>query len=79
VSKTQKLLQEALALPVDARGRLAAKLIESIDGPAEPGAAASWDAEVDRRLDAMDAGVAKSVSWRSVERELLKRRGARRR
>lgn len=36
-------------------------------------AEASWVAEIDRRLDALDSGRAKTVSWRAVEQGLLKR------
>jgi putative addiction module component (TIGR02574 family) len=79
MSKAERLLQEALELPPRSRGRLAASLIQSLDERSDPDAEASWTAEIDRRLDDLDAGKAKTVPWRKVERGLLKRRRAARR
>lgn len=80
MTKAARLLQDALELPPEARGRLAASLIDSLDGRVDPDAEASWDAEVDRRLDVLDAGQAQTVPWSRVEQGLLKRRrGSRRR
>ena len=76
MSKAQRLLQEALGLPPKTRGRLAASLIDSLDDRVDSDAAASWHAEMDRRLDALDAGKAKTVSWRKVEQGLLTPRRA---
>ena len=78
MSKAERLLQEALGLPTRARGRLAASLIDSLDTRMDPDAADSWAAEIDRRLDAIDSGVAKTIPWRKVEQG-LKRRASRRR
>ncbi len=48
--QTEKLLGEALKLPTPDRARLAAELIASVDGGAEPEAEAAWAAEIDRRV-----------------------------
>lgn len=48
--QTEKLLREALKLPTPDRARLAAELIASVDGGAEPEAEAAWAAEIDRRV-----------------------------
>lgn len=82
MAKVARLLREALELPSRARGRIAATLIDSLDGPTDPDAEASWEREIDRRLDALEAGRAVTVRWRKVEQGLLKpqrRRVARRR
>ena len=53
----EKLLQEALALPEDARVDLAEALLESVDpGPADEGADAAWSAEARRRLEEVRTG-----------------------
>lgn len=72
MTKVARLLQEALELPPRARGRIAATLIDSLDGRADPDAEVSWQSEIDRRLDALDAGRANTVPWRKVEKGLLK-------
>ena len=74
MSKTERLLQEALELRPGARGRIAAGLIDSLDGRVDRDAEASWGREIDRRLDALDAGRAKTVPWSKVEKGLLNRR-----
>jgi putative addiction module component (TIGR02574 family) len=71
-AKAHRLLHEALELPPKARGDLAASLIDSLDDAADPSAEKAWAAEVDRRLDALDSGKAKTVPWSQVEKGLLK-------
>ena len=78
--KAQRLLQEALDLPPKARGDLAASLIDSLDEGTDRGVERAWAAEIDRRLDALESGKAKTVPWSQVEKGLLKRqRDAKRR
>jgi putative addiction module component (TIGR02574 family) len=80
MTKARKLLDAALELPPRARGRLAATLIESLDGPPDDDAAASWDREIDRRLSALEAGTARTVPWAEVDRGFqATRRGSRQR
>jgi putative addiction module component (TIGR02574 family) len=53
---------EALALSEEDRGKLAEKLVESLDGAVEPTADEAWAAEIQRRLARIEAGQAKSIS-----------------
>ena len=50
-----KLLHEALALSTEERMDLAAELLASVDGPADPAWEAAWQAEIDRRVTEADA------------------------
>ena len=80
MTKARKLLGAALELPPRARGRLIGSLIDSLDGPPDADAAASWDREVNRRLNALDAGKAPTVPWAEVDRGFrARRRGSRQR
>ena len=47
---TQAVLADALRLDSAARAELAAELLASLDGPADPDAERAWDAEIDRRI-----------------------------
>lgn len=71
------VLAEALRLDDDARAELASELLASLDGPAEPDAAAAWDAEIDRRIEAIEAGRIALEPWddvrRRIERDILGR------
>jgi putative addiction module component (TIGR02574 family) len=71
------VLADALRLEPDARAEVAAELLASLDGPIDPDAEAAWDAEIDRRIEAIDAGTIGLESWsdvkRRIERDILGR------
>ncbi len=71
------VLADALRLDDDSRAELAAELLASLDGPADPDAAAAWDAEIDRRIAAIEAGRVALEPWddvrRRIERDILRR------
>ena len=73
----QAVLADALRLDLDACAELAAELLASLDGPADPDAEAAWTAEIERRVAAIEAGTAKLESWKDVkdriEKEILGR------
>ncbi len=73
----QTVLADALRLEPDARAAVAAELLASLDGPVDPDAEAAWDAEIDRRVEAIDAGAITLESWsdvkRRIERDILGR------
>lgn len=80
MTKARKLLDAALELPPRTRGRLIGSLIDSLDGPPDADAAATWDREISRRLNALDAGKAPTVPWTEVDRGFrARRRGSRQR
>jgi putative addiction module component (TIGR02574 family) len=53
-----EVFDAALALPLDERGELARKLIESLDVPFDDpeDVEAEWNAEIERRLAGIDSG-----------------------
>lgn len=67
-----KLREEALRLPADARARLAAELLKSLDNeeelldPQEHDAA--WGPEIEERLRAVDTGEVQPVRWAEARR-----------
>ena len=71
------VLADALRLDEHARAELAAELLASLDGPADPDAEAQWAAEIERRVAAIEAGTAVLESWnevrRRIERDILGR------
>jgi putative addiction module component (TIGR02574 family) len=61
-----KVRDEALSLPAEARARLAADLLRSLDDDDELDPAAheaAWADEIAERLRAVDAGEVKPVPW----------------
>ncbi|MBI4467810.1 MAG: addiction module protein [Acidobacteria bacterium] len=66
----ESALADALRLDAKARAELAAQLLASLNGPADPDAATAWDEEIQRRVDAREAGTEKLESWESVKRRI---------
>ena len=66
------VLADALRLDDDARAELAAELVASLDGPADPDAESAWDAEIERRIAAIEAGTIPLEPWDHVRRRIEK-------
>jgi putative addiction module component (TIGR02574 family) len=68
-----EVLREALALPPEARAALIDSLIESLDPTIEEGAEEAWRREIEARLEQIDRGAVKLVSWRDARQRLRDR------
>lgn len=69
---TEAVLAEALRLGRTERTVLATELLASLDGPADPGAQAEWEVEVQRRVHAIDDGTLELEPWDDVKRRISK-------
>ena len=71
----------ALALDPADRLRLAAELIDSVEGPANPAWEAAWTTEIGRRSAAADnreaAGEPRGVEWSAARAQVLRRLASR--
>ncbi len=56
-----EILDAALALPEADRGKIADKLVESLDGDLDPDAESAWADEIERRLAGIEAGQSKTL------------------
>lgn len=68
---TQVVLADALRLDADARAELVAELLASLDGPADADAESAWDAEIERRIQAIESEI-RLEPWESVKRRIEK-------
>ena len=66
------VLAEALRLGEHERAELAAEVLASLDGPADADADAAWEAEIRRRIAAIDAGEIELEPWDAVKRRIEK-------
>ena len=57
-----EVTEAALALSEDERGRLADRLVQSLDGDLDPDAETTWVTEIERRLARIEAGQASKIS-----------------
>ena len=67
---TNDVLADALRLEPDSRAEVAAELLASLDGPTDSDAEAAWDAEIERRIAAIEAGTVRLEPWSEVERRI---------
>ncbi len=68
----ETLLQEAIKLDVTERAELAAELLASLDGEPEEEVEAAWAAEIQRRIERIEAGEEKLIPWDDVKRRIEK-------
>ena len=68
----EAVLADALRLDVEASAELAAELLASLDGPADPDAEAAWEVEIARRVAAIEAGTVQLEPWDDVKRRIEK-------
>ena len=71
------VLADALRLGEDERAELAAEILASLDGPADPDAELAWADEIRRRIASIESGAATLEPWdvvkRRIEKEILGR------
>jgi putative addiction module component (TIGR02574 family) len=72
-----KILTEALALSPDERMELAAELLASVDGPADPDWEQAWQVELDRRAAASDVSDKPAAEWSEVRARVLSKLASR--
>ena len=65
------LLAEALQLSAEERAALAGQLIESLDQGIDDDAEAEWSVEIQRRLQRLDDGLARTIPWAEARRRIL--------
>jgi putative addiction module component (TIGR02574 family) len=77
MNDTDKLLTIALKLPEHQRAEIAARLLQSLDGPPDEGVDEAWAKEIERRCAALDSGEAVTSDWNEfrvrIEREIFGR------
>ena len=69
----QDIEAEALQLPLGERGRLAGRLLESLEPTPQDtpeNLAKAWDEEIARRIEDMDAGRTESIPYEQVRAEM---------
>jgi len=64
-----RVLEEALALSVNERARIARELIHSLELE-DADASTAWSDEIRRRVDEIEAGTAELEDWETVRRRL---------
>lgn len=69
----QRLLEQALDLPVDERAAVAARLLDSVESPADEGVEAAWAQEIERRARDTLSGERAGVPWDEARSRILDR------
>lgn len=71
------VFRDATELSEHERATLAGLLIESLEAEPDPDVEAAWAAEIERRVQEIDAGTVKTIPWEEVRQRLLDRLNAR--
>ena len=71
----RSVFADALRLKPEKRAELAAELLASLDGQADPDAEAAWDTEIEHRIAAIEGGAIGLEPWTDVKRRIEKIRG----
>jgi putative addiction module component (TIGR02574 family) len=81
MSAAERVISEALALPVSDRAKVVHRLLESLESVPDDELDSTWLAELESRADQVENGQVTPVSWEaareSITSELNKRRAAR--
>jgi putative addiction module component (TIGR02574 family) len=67
---TSDLLKRALALPAEGRAALAGRLLDSLDETVDEAAEEEWNKEIARRIEELDSGKVKPISWAEARRQI---------
>jgi putative addiction module component (TIGR02574 family) len=67
------VFRDATELSEHDRATLAGLLIESLEAEPDPDVEAAWAAEIERRVQEIDAGTVKTIPWEEVRQRLLDR------
>ncbi|HRH88607.1 MAG TPA: addiction module protein [Rubrivivax sp.] len=65
-----ELLEQVQCLSADDRELLLERLRQAFAPPMDPDIEASWLAEAERRMDAIDRGEMASIPWEEAKRQL---------
>ena len=69
----KELIEAALKLPPEARGALASRLLDSLQGESvDADAEASWEAEIARRVEELETGRVRTVPWSEARQQILR-------
>ncbi|MEM6533931.1 MAG: addiction module protein [Myxococcota bacterium] len=74
-SQTKQLLDEVMKLTADERAQIAAVILRSLDGEAEPDAEEKWAEVIDRRLEESENGTVELLDWDEARKELDRKLG----
>lgn len=70
-TQVAKLLEDALKLPNDERADLASCLFASLEAETHAQIDADWEAEIARRIHAIDTKLAKLISWEAARQRIF--------
>ena len=69
--EVDRVLEQALRLPAEARAAIAGSLIESLDEHVDPDAEQAWVAEIEKRIRELDSSQAKGIPWSEARRRIV--------
>jgi len=71
--RVNRILDEALRLTIDERAGIAARLLASLDGPADEGVETAWSTEIEKRARQALTGEANGIDWEQARDQIRER------
>ena len=65
-----EILKQAMALPSEARAALAGALLDSLEANTDASVEAEWDCEIARRIEELDSGAVRPITWTEARRQI---------
>jgi putative addiction module component (TIGR02574 family) len=78
MTKAEKLIEEAKKLSEADRIRLAERILATLDGEPDSGAAEAWAREIERRSREIEEGLVEPVPWSEVKKAAARKARERR-
>lgn len=78
MTKAEKLIEEVAKLPEADRIRLAERVLATLDGEPDSGAAEAWAREIERRSREIEQGLIQPVPWSEVKKSAARKARERR-
>ena len=70
-NQAERLFEDAMRLPPESRAALAGSLLSSLEPNDDEDAPTAWRTEVVNRLDELDSGQVRAVTWEEARHSIL--------
>ena len=65
-----EVMQDALAMPVEARAALAGTLLDSLESEIDTAVEAAWREDIQRRSAELDSGAVAPIPWHTIDAQM---------
>jgi putative addiction module component (TIGR02574 family) len=71
-TEAQRIVEQALKMPVKDRAAIVQRLLESLDQQVDADVDSAWQSEIERRISEIDSGRVSCIPWEEVRERLMR-------